>query len=368
MTPFVRLPVLARLLAVLCCGLGAARAAEPATLRVGFFPNLTHAPALAARQLEREQADWHRSRLPAGTRLEWRAFNAGPSAMEALLAGAVDVTYVGPSPALNAHVRTKGAEIRVLATVARAGNALVVRKGAGLATPADFRGRRLGTPQLGNTQDIDARVWLRSGGLRVHLGGGDAQVVPAQNAELMLLFSRGDIDAAWTVEPWVTRLTEEFGGEILVEKKEAPITLLVTSVSALGRRRAEIEAFVRTRRCATSCSRTDPITSASCAPASPPRPVRRRLRSPWSIPPWGGWCSIRGKIPRRARPGSRPRSPARCRMPATPGCSGATSPCGACWMSWSRTRFRPPSKRLPAPVFRPEMGEKQGIPILIIIS
>ncbi len=248
MIPFVRLPVLARLLAVLCCGLGAARAAEPATLRVGFFPNLTHAPALAARQLEREQADWHRSRLPAGTRLEWRAFNAGPSAMEALLAGAVDVTYVGPSPALNAHVRTKGAEIRVLATVARAGNALVVRKGAGLATPADFRGRRLGTPQLGNTQDIDARVWLRSGGLRVHLGGGDAQVVPAQNAELMLLFSRGDIDAVWTVEPWVTRLTEEFGGEILVEKKEAPITLLVTSVSALGRRRAEIEAFVRSHQ------------------------------------------------------------------------------------------------------------------------
>ncbi len=240
--------VFSRWSALLLLGVAAARADDPAVLRVGFFPNLTHAPALAARQLEREQADWHLARLPAGTRLEWRAFNAGPSAMEALLAGAVDVTYVGPSPALNAHVRTQGAAIRVLAPVARGGNALVVRAGAGLRTPGDFRGRRLGTPQLGNTQDVDARTWLRAGGLRVHLGGGDAQVVPAQNADLMLLFSRGDIDAVWTVEPWVTRLTEEFGGEILLEKKDAPITLLVTTATALAGRRAGIEAFVRSHQ------------------------------------------------------------------------------------------------------------------------
>ena len=231
--------------AVLCLSAVTLPAEDAVVLRVGFFPNLTHSPALAARQLERENANWHLSRLPAGTRLEWQAFNAGPSALEALLAGAVDLTYVGPSPALNAHVRTKGAEIRVLASVASAGNALVVRKGSALKTPQDFRGKRLGTPQLGNTQDIDARVWLKSGGLRVHLGGGDAQVVPAQNPELMLLFKRGDIDAAWTVEPWVTRLTTEFGGEILFEKKEAPMTLLISSVTALARRRPSIEAFVR---------------------------------------------------------------------------------------------------------------------------
>ena len=89
--------------------------AEADPLRVGFFPNLTHAPALAARQLEREGKDCHQAALPAGVKLEWRSFNAGPSAMEALLAGAIDVAYVGSSPALNAHVRTKGSEIRVLA-------------------------------------------------------------------------------------------------------------------------------------------------------------------------------------------------------------------------------------------------------------
>ena len=223
----------------------ASAAEEPVVLRVGFFPNLTHSPALAARQLQREQNDWHLAHLPKGSRIEWRSFNAGPSAMEALLAGAVDVTYVGPSPAINAHVRTKGKEIRILAPVARGGNALVVRKGLGLKTPKDFVGKRLSTPQLGNTQDIDARVWLKEGGLNITVNGGDAKIIPAQNAELVLLFSRGDIDAAWTVEPWVTRLTNEFGGEILVEKKDAIITILTSSKTALAKNGKGIEAFVR---------------------------------------------------------------------------------------------------------------------------
>ena len=236
------LPVLAALLAVPFLG---AAEEQPVTLRVGFFPNLTHSPALAARQLERENADWHLAHLPKGSKIEWRSFNAGPSAIEALLAGAIDVTYIGPSPTINAHVRTKGNEIRVLAPVARGGNALVVRKGLGLKSQKDFIGRRLSTPQLGNTQDIDARVWLREGGLKVTVNGGDAQIIPAQNAELVLLFSRGDIDAAWTVEPWVTRLVNEFGGEILFEKKDAIITVLTSSKTALAKNGKGIEAFVR---------------------------------------------------------------------------------------------------------------------------
>jgi NitT/TauT family transport system substrate-binding protein len=219
-------------------------AEEPVVVRVGFFPNLTHSPAIAARQLEREGADWHLAHLPLGSKIEWRSYNAGPSAMEALLAGAIDLTYVGPSPVINAHVRTKGEEIRVLAPVARAGNALVVRKDLGLKTQKDFIGRRLATPQLGNTQDIDARVWLKQGGLKVTLNGGDAQIVPAANAELVLLFSRGDVDAAWTVEPWVTRLTTEFGGEILVENKDSIITVLASSKRALVKNKRGIEAFV----------------------------------------------------------------------------------------------------------------------------
>lgn len=246
---------------LLALGLGSTLSAaeEAKTLRVGFFPNLTHAPALAARQLEREGQDCHQAHLPAGVKLEWRSFNAGPSAMEALLAGAIDIAYVGASPVLNAHVRTKGTEMRVLAPVAQGGNALVVRPGLDLKAPKDFIGRNLGTPQLGNTQDIDARTWLRQGGLTVHLSGGDARVIPAQNADLMLLFARGEIDAVWTVEPWVTRLTSEFGGKIIYENKDALITVLVTSQSALAQRRVAIEAFTRSHYRLAARLQADPV-------------------------------------------------------------------------------------------------------------
>ena len=223
-------------------------AAEPVTLRVGFFPNLTHAPALAARQLEREGQAWYASRLPAGVQIEWRAYNAGPSAVEALFAGSIDVTFIGPSPLLTGYVRTRSEGLRLLAPIAQGGNALVVQKGRGLKAPADFRGRRIATPQLGNTQDIDARVWLKSGGLKIKTGpGGDASVLPMANPELVLLFAKGEVDAAWTVEPWVSRLTSEFGGEILVERPDSFVTLLAASSKSLAQssRRDAIVAFTR---------------------------------------------------------------------------------------------------------------------------
>lgn len=213
-------------------------------LRVGFFPNLTHSPAIAARQLEREGSPWHSSRS-VPVQVEWHAFNAGPSAIEALLTGTVHVVYVGASPLINGHVRTRGKTLRLLAPVASGGNALVVRPGLELRSPQDFRGHRLATPQLGNTQDVSARAWLKSGGLKVTLAGGDAQVIPAANPELMMLFSRGQVDAAWTVEPWVSRLTSEFGGVVVAEDASSVVTVLACSAAALEERGEDVRAFVR---------------------------------------------------------------------------------------------------------------------------
>ncbi len=208
-------------------------ASEPVTLRVGFFPNLTHAPALAARQLEREGKDWLAGHVPAGTKVEWFAYNAGPSAVEALFAGSIDASFIGPSPVLSAHVRTQGKGIRLLLPIAYGGNALVARPGFAPKGPADFKGRRVGTPQLGNTQDVDARAWLASGGLKVSLRGGDVHVLPMANPELVQLFAKGELDAVWTVEPWVSRLTSEFGGTVVHRKDDALITVLAASSKSL---------------------------------------------------------------------------------------------------------------------------------------
>jgi len=211
--------------------------ADSAALRVGHFPNITHAQALVAHNLSRQGKGWFEERLGAGTKIDWFVYNAGPSAMEAVFAGSIDLTFVGPGPALNAYTKSNGAEVRLIAGAANGGAALVVQPDQNLKTPADFRGKKIATPQLGNTQDISCRAWLTAGGLKITQLGGDAQVLPTQNPDQLALFQQKKIDAVWTVEPWVSRLERESGGKVLVEEKDVATTVLVSSVKFLAEHR-----------------------------------------------------------------------------------------------------------------------------------
>ncbi len=206
--------------------------AEPTVLRVGYFPNVTHAQGVIGSRSTREQRGWFEQRLGPDVTIQWFAFNAGPSAMEAVFAGSIDLTYVGPNPALNAYIRSRGDEVRVLAGAAEGGAALVVN-GTTVKRAADLKGRRLATPQLGNTQDVAARVWLKQQGFRVTLTGGDVAVLPTANPDQLGLFSQGKLDAVWTVEPWVSRLELDAGAKVLVDQSDAVTTILVASVRLL---------------------------------------------------------------------------------------------------------------------------------------
>ncbi len=203
-------------------------ASGPASvIRFGHFPNVTHVQGLVAQQLSRRGEGWFEKRL--GVKIEWFNYNAGPSATEAIFAGALDVTYIGPSPALNAYAKSKGTEMRVLAGAANGGNALVVRADSGITKPEDFRGKKIGSPQLGNTQDVQLRAWLAEHGIKVTLTGGDAMVVPTENSNQFALFQQKGLDAAWTVEPWVTRLEIEAGAKIFYQDMDTNVTLLASS-------------------------------------------------------------------------------------------------------------------------------------------
>jgi NitT/TauT family transport system substrate-binding protein len=232
--------------------------AQDITLRVGHFPNITHVQALVARQLDRQGKSWFADRLGAKVRIEWYAYNAGPSAMEAVFANSIDLTYVGPSPAINAYSRSRGEEIRVVAGAVDGGSALVVQGDSGLAKPSDFRGKRIGTPQLGNTQDVSARAWLMAGGLRITQTGGDAQVLPTANPDQLTLFLRKGLDAVWTVEPWVSRLELEAGGKIIVDEKDAVTTVLVARRKFLSEQRDLVRRFVAAHRELTEMIRQNP--------------------------------------------------------------------------------------------------------------
>ncbi|WP_117212867.1 ABC transporter substrate-binding protein [Allorhizocola rhizosphaerae] len=180
------------------------QASQP--LRLGYFPNITHAPALVG--------------LEKGffTNVQTSTFNAGPAAIEALFSGAIDATYIGPNPAINAHAKSNGEAIRIVAGAASGGVALVVRPGINSAE--DLRGKRIATPQLGNTQDVAVRHWLKGKGLTTTKeGGGDVKIIPQENAQTVETFGTGAIDGAWVPEPFVSRLVSA-GGKILVDERD----------------------------------------------------------------------------------------------------------------------------------------------------
>ena len=226
--------------------------------RVGHFPNVTHVQALVAHALSRQGKGWFEERIGNGAKIDWFVYNAGPSAMEAIFADSIDLTYVGPSPAINAYAKSRGEEIRIVAGAANGGAALVVSADGNLKTAADFRGKKIATPQLGNTQDVSCRAWLAAGGLKITQLGGDAQVLPTANPDQLQMFQQKKIDAVWTVEPWVSRLEMEANGKVLVEETDSPTTVLVSSVKFLRNHRETVKKFVEAHRALTDWIQKNP--------------------------------------------------------------------------------------------------------------
>src|ERR1700687_5976619 len=169
---------------------GKLSAQNAVTIRVGHFPNVTHVQALVAHALSRQGKGWFEERLGNDVKIDWFVYNAGPSAMEAIFANSIDLTYVGPSPAINAYAKSRGEEIRIVAGAANGGAALVVPNDGSLKSAADFRGKKIATPQLGNTQDVSCRAWLKTNGFKVTQTGGDVTVIPTANPDQLALFQK----------------------------------------------------------------------------------------------------------------------------------------------------------------------------------
>jgi NitT/TauT family transport system substrate-binding protein len=184
-------------------------------LRVGYFPNVTHAQAL----IGLARGDFAAALGPQ-VRIEAIQFNAGPSVIEALFAGEIDLAYIGPNPAINGFVQSEGEALRIVAGATSGGAAFIVRPEAGIHTPADLRGRKLSSPQLGNTQDVALRSYLLSQGLDTVERGGEVEIVPTENSQILNLFRLGQIDGAWVPEPWASRLIVEGGGELFLDERD----------------------------------------------------------------------------------------------------------------------------------------------------
>ena len=184
-------------------------------VRAWHFPDIVHASAIVGKSM----GVFEKS-LGKNVEVKWYVFNAGPTAIEALFSGAVDIGYIGPNPAINGYIRSKGEALRIIAGSSSGGAGLVVRKGSGIREAGDFAGKKIATPQIGNTQDVACRAWLKSNGLEIREKGGTVTVLPLRNPDQLTLFLKGEIDGAWTKEPWVSRLINEGNGEMFLDERE----------------------------------------------------------------------------------------------------------------------------------------------------
>jgi NitT/TauT family transport system substrate-binding protein len=187
---------------------------ESVTARLGYFPNVTHAPAIVG-----DLGGLFEDSVGDNVAIETSTFNAGPEAVEALFAEALDITFIGPNPAINAFAQSDGEAIRIVSGSTSGGAFLVVREGIG--APEDLQGRTIATPQLGNTQDVALRAWLKDEGFETDdAGGGDVSIQPQANGDALAAFIAGDLDGAWVPEPWATRFIQEGGAEILLDEAD----------------------------------------------------------------------------------------------------------------------------------------------------
>lgn len=196
------------------CGGCSGRGGSDHTVHVGYFPNITHAQAIIGLS-----NNVFASHLGADVEIKATIFNAGPAIIEAVFAEDIDIAYVGPSPAINGYVRSGGKALKVVSGVASGGALFVVRPESNIKTASDLYGKRIASPQLGNTQDIAIRGYLRNHGLMLREAGGTVSILPLRNPEILNLFMRKQIDGAWVPEPWGVRLIREGGGVLFLDEK-----------------------------------------------------------------------------------------------------------------------------------------------------
>ncbi len=197
------------------CQASAGTPAGKLVIRVGYFPNITHSQALVGMA----RGDFQKS-LGENVEIQATQFNAGPSAIEAIFAGQIDLTYIGPNPAINGFIKSEGKALRIVCGATSGGAAFIVRPAANIKSAVDLAGKKIASPQLGNTQDVALRRYILDNGLKTLEQGGTVEVVPTDNPLILDMFRLGEIDGAWVPEPWASRLVLEGGGELFLDERD----------------------------------------------------------------------------------------------------------------------------------------------------
>lgn len=259
--PFLLFAHVVLLFAMAACSSSEPKAADGLPMvRLGYFPNVTHAPALVGVA----RGDFEKG-LEGKGHLKATTYNAGPSVIEAIFAGHLDLAYIGPSPTLNGYAMSKGAEVRVIAGAVENGVLVIGNKNKGITSLDQLKGARIATPQLGNTQDVSAKHYVtKELGSTLKSSGGETEVIPMANPDIELLFAKDQLDAAWVPEPWGTRLVEQGVGTLIAHEsdlwpeKRFTLTLVIARAEFLEKHPELVVEFLKVHQRLTNELAADP--------------------------------------------------------------------------------------------------------------
>lgn len=242
------------MLALLLSGCNANTNTQDVTVRVGFFPNITHTQALLGKEARFASA--------LGCKVDWKKFNAGSTEIEAMMAGELDMGYIGPGPAINGFIKTKG-EIQIIAGACEGGAVLVSRKDVILKDIKDLENKRIAVPQFGNTQHIVLKQLLNDNGLVETTRGGTVEIVQVENPDVKTLFDKKEIDAAFVPEPWGSILINESQANIILDYNETwrngeyPVAVVIARTDFIKEHPDLVKKFLQTHVELTEMAKND---------------------------------------------------------------------------------------------------------------
>ncbi|MEK0322557.1 MAG: ABC transporter substrate-binding protein [Nitrosopumilus sp.] len=229
-------------------------------IRIAYFPNIGHAIPIVG-----IEKGFFEESIGNQTKIETRVFDSGPQAIESLFANSIDLAYVGPGPAINGFLNSDNHNVKILAGAASGGASFIVHPNSEINSVSDFAGKKIATPQIGNTQDVSLRHYLSENGLKPAEKGGSVIVYNISNPDIYTLFVKGDIDGAWVPEPWATILETELGGkrlfyeEELWPNKEFASVLLIANVDYVEKNPIIIANFLRSHYETVTWINTNPV-------------------------------------------------------------------------------------------------------------
>ena len=229
-------------------------------IRIAYFPNIGHAIPIVG-----IEKGFFEESIGNQTKIETRVFDSGPQAIESLFANSIDLAYVGPGPAINGFLNSDNHNIKILAGAASGGASFIVHPNSEINSVSDFAGKKIATPQIGNTQDVSLRHYLSENGLKPAEKGGSVIVYNISNPDIYTLFVKGDIDGAWVPEPWATILETELGGKRLFHEeelwpnKEFASVLLIANADYVEKNPIIIANFLRSHYETVTWINTNPV-------------------------------------------------------------------------------------------------------------